>query len=176
MTPRTAARDVATVGLMVAAIEVCKLFMQSMPNIEMTSFFVILFSLLYPRLMLYAVPAFTLIEGMIYGFGLWWVMYLYAWPLLSLVTRAFSKADSAFFWAIVSGVFGLLFGLLCAVPYFFVGFVSGGVSQGLTQMFSWWVAGIPFDLIHGASNFAIMLMLYRPMISLFRQMPRIIAR
>ena len=176
MTPRTAARDVATVGLMVAVIEAFKMVMQSMPNIEMTSFFVILFTLLYPRLTLYAIPVFTLMEGMIYGFGLWWVMYLYAWPLLTLVTRAFSHADSAFFWAVVSGVFGLLFGALCAVPYFFIGFVSGGVSQGLTQMFAWWVAGIPFDLIHGVSNFAIMLALYKPISALLRQMPRIIAR
>ena len=176
MTPRTAARDVATVGLMVAVIEAFKMFMQSMPNIEMTSFFVILFTLLYPRLTLYAIPVFTLMEGIIYGFGLWWVMYLYAWPLLTLVTRAFSRTDSAFFWAVVSGIYGLLFGALCAVPYFFIGFVSGGVSQGLTQMFAWWVAGIPFDLIHGVSNFAIMLALYKPIFALLRQMPRIIAR
>jgi len=176
MTPRTAARDVATVGLMVAVIEACKMVMQSMPNIELTSFFIILFTLCYPRLTLYAIPVFTLIEGMLYGFGLWWVMYLYAWPLLTLVVRVFSRNDSAFFWAVVSGGFGLLFGALCAIPYFFIGFVGGGFSQGLTQMFSWWVAGIPFDLIHGVSNFVIMLMLYRPIVSLFRQMPRIAAR
>lgn len=176
MTPRTAARDVATVGLMVAAIEAFKFTMQAMPNIEMTSFLVILFTLCYPRLTLYAIPVFTLMEGMIYGFGLWWVMYLYAWPLLTLVTRAFSRNDSAFFWAVVSGVFGLLFGALCAVPYFFIGFISGGAAQGLRQMFAWWVAGIPFDLIHGVSNFAIMLALYRPIGSLLKKMPQIIVR
>ena len=176
MTPRTAARDVATVGLMVAAIEACKLVMQAMPNIEMTSFLIILFTLFYPRLTLYAIPAFTLIEGMLYGFGIWWVMYLYAWPLLALVTRVFSRSDSAFFWAIVSGVFGLLFGLLCSVPYFFIGLVGGGFLQGLTQMFTWWIAGIPFDLIHGVSNFAIMLALYQPISSLLKRMPQITAR
>ena len=176
MTPRTAARDVATVGLMVAAIEACKLVMQAMPNIEMTSFLIILFTLFYPRLTLYAIPAFTLIEGMLYGFGIWWVMYLYAWPLLALVTRTFSRKDSAFFWAIVSGVFGLLFGLLCSVPYFFIGLVGGGFLQGLTQMFTWWIAGIPFDLIHGVSNFAIMLALYQPISSLLKRMPQITAR
>ena len=176
MTPRTAARDVATVGLMVAAIEAFKFTMQAMPNIEMTSFLVILFTLCYPRLTLYAIPVFTLMEGMIYGFGLWWVMYLYAWPLLTLVARIFSRNDSAFFWAVVSGVFGLLFGALCAVPYFFIGFISGGAAQGLRQMFAWWVAGIPFDLIHGVSNFVIMLALYRPIGSLLKKMPQIIVR
>lgn len=176
MSRRLSAQDVATVGLMVAAIEVCKLFMQGLPNIEMTSFLVILFTLHFGRLSIYAVPAFILIEGMIYGFGLWWVMYLYAWPLLALITHAFSRIDSAFFWACVSGAFGLLFGLLCAVPYFFIGLAGGGVSQGLMQMFSWWVAGIPFDLIHGVSNFALMLALCRPIANLLRRIPQIVNR
>ena len=79
---------------------------------------------------------------MLYGFGLWWVMYLYAWPLLALFTRVFFRMDSALFWAMFSGVFGLFFGLLCSVPYFFVGLAGGGLSQGLVQMFSWWIARI----------------------------------
>ena len=176
MSRRSIAQDVATAALMIAVIEVCKLCMQSLPNIEMTSFLIILFTLRFGRLSLYTIPAFILIEGLIYGFGLWWVMYLYAWPLLTLVAYLCRKNDSAFFWAIVSGVFGLLFGLLCAIPYFFIGLVGGGVSQGLTQMFAWWVAGIPFDLIHGASNFAIMLALYRPISDLLRRMPQIVNR
>lgn len=174
MNRRSVSQDVATVGLMVAVIEVCKFVMQGLPNIEMTSFLLILFTLYYGHLSVYTIPALILIEGMLYGFGLWWVMYLYAWPLLALITRAFSRVDSAFFWAVVSGAFGLLFGLLCAVPYFFIGFAGGGLSQGLSQLFSWWIAGIPFDLLHGAGNFALMLVLYRPMSDLLARMPRII--
>ena len=176
MNRRFTARDVATAGMMIAVIEALKLAMQGLPNIEMTSFLLILFTLHFGRLTLLTVPALILIEGLIYGFGLWWVMYLYAWPLLALVTHMFARTDSAFFWAMVSGVFGLLFGLLCAIPYFFIGFISGGISQGFAQMFAWWVAGIPFDLIHGASNFAIMLALYRPVSRLLRAMPQIAAR
>ena len=164
------------VGLMVAMIEACKLCMQALPNIELTSFLLILFALRFGRLTLFVVPVFTLIEGLIYGFGLWWVMYLYAWPLLVLAVRPFRQIDSAFFFAVFSGVFGLLFGPLCAVPYFFIGFAGGGVSQGLTQMFAWWVAGIPFDLMHGVSNFFIMLALYRPMSRMLVRLPQILSR
>ena len=95
----SAAQEAAMVGLMVAVIEACKLVMQGLPNIEMTSFLVILFTLRFPRLTRYVVPVFTLIEGMIYGFGLWWIMYLYAWPLLAAFSHALSRADSPFFWA-----------------------------------------------------------------------------
>ena len=164
------------VGLMVAMIEACKLCMQALPNIELTSFLLILFALRFGRLACYAVPVFILIEGAVYGFGLWWVMYLYAWPLLAAFTHALSRADSPLLWAVVSGAFGLCFGLLCAVPYFFIGFAGGGLAQGLTQMLAWWIAGIPYDLIHGASNFAIMLALYRPISNLLRHMPQITAR
>lgn len=176
MIRRSISQDVATAGLMVALIEVCKLAMQGLPNIEMTSFLIILFTLHFGRLTLYAIPAFILIEGLIYGFGLWWVMYLYAWPPLALVVHAFRRADSAFFWAFVSGAFGLLFGLLCAIPYFFIGLAGGSLSQGLMQMFAWWVAGIPYDLIHGAGNFVLMLALYRPMSRLLERIPQIIRR
>lgn len=172
----SAAQEAAMVGLMVAVIEACKLVMQGLPNIEMTSFLIILFALRFPCLTRYVVPVFTLIEGMIYGFGLWWIMYLYAWPLLAAFTHALSRADSPLLWAVVSGAFGLCFGLLCAVPYFFIGFAGGGLAQGLRQMFAWWIAGIPYDLVHGASNFAIMLALYRPVSRLLRAMPQIAAR
>ena len=61
MIRRSVAQDVATGALMVAVIEVCKLFMQSLPNIEMTSFLVILFALRFCMLSLYAITAFILI-------------------------------------------------------------------------------------------------------------------
>ncbi len=147
-------RDIAFMGLAVGIIEACKVVMQGLPNIEMTSFLVILFTLILGKKMLLVVPAFTLIEGCIYGFGLWWVMYLYAWPLLALITWSVRKTDSVILYSIISGIFGLSFGALCSLPYFFIG--------GFSMMFNWWIAGIPFDLIHGVSNFIIMLLLYKP--------------
>ena len=78
MSRRSIARDVATAGMMIAVIEALKLAMQGLPNIEMTSFLLILFTLHFGHLTLLIVPALILFEGLIYGFGLSWVMYLYA--------------------------------------------------------------------------------------------------
>ena len=50
MSRPSAAQDVAIAALMIAVIEVCKLFMQAMPNIELTSFLLILFTLRFGRL------------------------------------------------------------------------------------------------------------------------------
>jgi len=156
------AADVALVGMMVAVIEACKWAMAALPNIELTSFWIILFALVFGRRVYFVVPVFTLLEGLLYGFGMWWFMYLYAWPALALLALALRRMDSALGWAVVSGGFGLLFGLLCSIPYGVVGAVDG-LASGLRAAFAWWVAGIPFDLIHGASNFLLMLALYRPM-------------
>ncbi len=154
MTKKLSVFDVALVGLMVAMIEVCKVAMMELPNIELTSFWLLMFSKHFGNRVYFVVPVFILIEGVIFGFGVWWIMYLYAWPLLVLVARFFRKSDSPLTWALISGIFGLSFGFLCSLPYLFMG--------GIGTAFGWWVAGIPWDLVHAGANFALMLVLYKP--------------
>ena len=111
-------------------------------------------------------------KGMIYGFGLWWIMYLYSWPLLVFLTWCLRKQDSVWVFSILSGMFGLCFGLLCSIPYFFIGFVNGGVVSGLIMAFEWWIAGIPFDLVHCIANFILMMVMYRPMRNLMKKIQK----
>lgn len=152
---RLTARDITIMALMVAIIEVSKVALAQIPNVELTSFWVIMFTLYFGTRIFYVIPVFILIEGMMYGFNLWWIMYLYAWPMLAIVVLVFGKMKTAWEWSFVSGVFGLCFGFLCAIPYIF--------TSGIAGAFTWWVAGIPWDLVHGIANFAIMLVLYKPM-------------
>ena len=100
--------DIAQIGLMVAVIEVSKAALAFLPNIELTSFWIIMFTLFFGWKIVAVVPVFILIEGSIYGMNLWGIMYLYAWPLLVLIAWLLRKNDSAFFWAIVSGGSALL--------------------------------------------------------------------
>lgn len=155
--------DIARIGLIVAVIEVSKAALAFLPNIELTTFWLIMFSLLFDWQIVLVVPVFILIEGCIYGFGLWWLMYLYTWPLLVLFVKIFRKQESAWFWAVFSGAFGLSFGALCSVPYFFIGLSGGGFVSGLQSAFAWWIAGIPWDIVHCIGNFILMLILYHPM-------------
>lgn len=148
-------RDITIMALAVAIIEVSKVALAQIPNVELTSFWVIMFTLYFGTRIFYVIPVFVLIEGVMYGFGLWWIMYLYAWPLLAIVVLLLRKMNSVWDWSFVSGLFGLLFGLLCAIPYIFMSGFAGAVA--------WWIGGIPWDLVHGIANFAIMLVLYKPM-------------
>ncbi len=155
-------RELARLGLAVALLEASKAALSALPNVELVSFWIILLTLQMGYRVLYAVYGFVLLEGLLYGFHFWWVAYLYVWAILVLLTRLCRDQRSALFWAMLSGLFGLCFGMLCAIPYGVTGALSGGLYNGLLSAVSWWVAGIPYDLMHGAGNFVLMLALYRP--------------
>ena len=147
--------DIVVIGMMVAALESAKLALSFLPNIELVTLLIILFTLTVGKKIYYAVFAFVVLEGLLYGFGIWWVMYLYMWPLLAWVTWLLRRKKDVWTFALLSGAFGLGFGAMCAVPYLFVG--------GINTACAWWVSGIPFDIIHGISNFVLMLILYKPL-------------
>lgn len=155
------AKDITLIGMMIAVIEVCKVIFAGIPNVELTSFWIIVFSVCFGKKMFCTIPAFILIEGLMYGFGIWWVQYLIAWPVLGIIAVKFRKIDSALSWAIISGIFGLFFGVLCAIPYLFMG--------GLNTAIAWWIAGIPWDLVHGVANFVIMIVLYKPVSNVMKK-------
>lgn len=164
-------KDIALIGMMVAVIEVCKVTLSFLPNVELTTFWLILFTLYFGWKIVFVVPVFILIEGFMYGIHLWWIMYLYAWPLLVLIVWIMRKHDDVWLWSFVSAGFGLSFGLLCSFPYVVIGAADGGILNGLYAGFIWWVAGIPWDLVHGVANFVLMLVLYRPVRFIMNRLP-----
>lgn len=155
-------KNIALLGVMIAILEVAKNVLAFLPNVELVSLLIILYALYLGKRVFLVVPAFVLIEGCIYGFGLWWIMYLYTWPLLAVLAMLFKKQDSVWFWSILSGLFGLFYGALSAIPYLFLG--------GFQTAFSWWIAGIPFDIIHCVSNFVLCLILFNPLRNVMRRM------
>ena len=90
--------------------------------------------------------------------------YLYVWLVLYFLGLAFRNMESAWGWAILAGAFGLAFGLICTPVYC----VSGGWAFGL----SWWVSGIPYDVLHCVGNFVSVLVLRRPLVRALSAMQR----
>lgn len=156
------ARDIALLSLMVAIIEVCKLALSGIANVELTSFLIIMFTLYFGKKTFWVIPAFVTIEILIFGFELMWVLaYCYVWLILYLLTLALSKFRSVFPMALLSGFYGLVFGFLCSFPYLFVTSALNPTA-GLKSAIAYWIAGIPFDVVHGVANFIIMLILFAP--------------
>lgn len=155
-------RSIALMGVLGALLILVQVGLAVLPNIELISLLVILYTLVFGKSAFIPVLLFTLVEGLIYGFGLWWLNYLYIWPLLVLIALLFKTQRSPIFWAIVSAAYGLCFGALCAIPYLFIG--------GLPSAFAYWVQGIPFDLLHCIGNGLAALLLFKPLLKLFERL------
>lgn len=148
-------REIALFGILGALTFGAKVAMSFLPNIEPVSLFVMLYAVVFGRKALYPIYLYVLLEILFYGIQLWNINYLYVWVILACGAWMLRKSESGLAWALLSGVFGLLFGALCAPVYLF----SGGPGLAV----SWWVSGIPFDLMHCAGNFVMALLLFMPL-------------
>lgn len=149
------AKELVLFGMISAILVTVQVSLSFLPNIELVSLIIILCTLIYGWKTLYIIFSFTLIEGLIYGISDWWLSYLYVWPVLLILVMLFRKNRSPYFWAILSGLFGLSFGALCSLFYLFIG--------GFPMVMAKWISGIPFDLIHGVGNFVTAFFLFRPL-------------
>ena len=155
-------RLVAYLGVSLAILEASKLALDFLPNVEVVTLLFIVYTIFYGRKTLFLAVGFTLIECMLKGFHVWSVMYLYIWPLLILIVYAANKRQAGYvFYCLLSAFFGLFFGLFCAVPYLFLG--------GWKTAVTWWIAGIPYDLIHCVSNFVVCLLLFKPLCAVMQR-------
>ena len=141
-----------------------KMVLAALPNIEPVSLLILVYGAVFGKKALYPLYVYVMLEFLIWGIGLWNVNYLYVWAILLLLALLLRKMESPWGWAILSGAFGLGFGLLCTPVYC----ISGGWAFGL----SWWISGIPYDALHCAGNFAMALALYRPLTKALRTMQR----
>ena len=160
--PPLSLRELIELALMGAFMFGTQVAMATFPNVNVVSVLIILTVIIYGVKAFYAVAVFVLLEGLFYGFGLWFINYLYVWDVLLLAALIFRKNESRLIWAAIAGLFGLSFGLLCAFPYFFIG--------GFPMALSYWVSGIPFDLAHCASNFVLTLLLIGPLRKLVQKL------
>lgn len=129
-----------------------------LPNIEVVSLLIYIYAQVYRKKVFFIIYMFVILEGCIYGFGLWWLGYLYVWSILAaivLLLKEGQQRKSVLLSSVVLGAYGLAYGFLFAIPYFIVSGTSAGMA--------YWVAGIPFDLMHCAGNVVSALLLYKPL-------------
>ena len=148
-------RDLTALAVFAALMIALQVAMAGLPNIEPVTLLIILATLHLGRKALLSVAVFVLVEGLIYGFGLWWINYLYVWPILVLIVLALRRWSHPILWTIVAGLYGLLYGTLCSVPYF----LSGGWGAGIGYI----ISGIPFDIPHCIGNMVLTALLFYPL-------------
>ena len=157
-------REIALFGILGALTFGLKFAMSWLPNIEPVSLLVLLYAVVFGRKCLYPIYLYVALEILFYGIQLWNINYLYIWAILALIAWLMRRSNDPLTWAMLSGVFGLCFGLLCAPVYLFTGGIGFAVS--------WWTAGIPYDLLHCAGNFVMALLLFVPLRKLLDKLYR----
>ena len=161
-------REVVLFGVLGALTFAAKYVMSFLPNIEPVSLMVMLFAVTFGIKALFPIYLYVGMEILFFGLGLWNFNYLYIWAILAVIAWFVRRMEHPLGWAMLSGVYGLLFGLLCAP----VDAVIGGFAYAGAK----WVSGIPFDLAHCGGNFVMALLLFNPMrkllCKLYRKMPR----
>ena len=159
---RLSVRELVLLALLGALMFGSKVVLAAVPNVHLNALFILLAVLLFGSRAFYSVFVYVLLEGLVYGFGLWFISYLYAWPLLCLVALPMRNNRSWLLWAVVAAAHGLIFGALCSIPYIFI--------QGVPGAITWWISGLPFDCIHAAANFVVVLVLLKPLYEITKKL------
>lgn len=152
-------KQLVQTAILGAILYVAQVVLSFIPNVEFVSLLILLYTITLPHLSLTAIFVFVLLEGIQWGFGLWWWSYLYVWPVLYFIVKwlkKWVKQNDVLSWAIVLGFYGLMFGSLFSIVY-----IPVSISYAIT----YWISGIPFDIIHGVSNFVLCLILYKPILN-----------
>lgn len=144
-------KEIVLFGMFGALMFASKIFMDAFPNIHLIGVFVIALTVVYRKKALYPIYIFVLITGLSGGFAVWWVPYLYIWTVLwgaaMLLPKRMPKAVKPIVYMIVCALHGFLYGVLYApAQALFFGLNFKG-------MLAWIIAGLPFDITHGISNF-----------------------
>ena len=124
-----------------------KLVLDILPNIHLIAVFIAAITIAFRGKALWPLYVFIFITGLVNGFSLWWFPYLYIWTILWLVIMIIPKGSNPYVYMIVCALHGFLYGVMYAP---FQALVYGFDFHG---MVAWIAAGMPYDIIHGISNF-----------------------
>lgn len=149
MKPTT--RELVVFAMLGAVMYVSKIIMEFAPNIHLLGVFTIAFTVVYRKKALYPIYIYVLLSGIFYGFTTWWIPYLYLWTVLwgavMLLPAKIPRKLQPLVYMTVCAAHGFLYGTLYAP--------AQALLYGLSfqKMVAWIIAGLPFDCIHGISNF-----------------------
>lgn len=164
------AREMAVFGMLGSLMYLSKILLEFLPNIHLLGVLTMAYTLVYRKKALYPIYIYVLINGLMAGFATWWLPYLYLWAVLwgatMLLPQNLPRWAQPPVYMTVCGLHGLLFGTLYAPAQ---ALLFGLDWQG---MVAWIVAGLPWDFVHGVSNFCCGVLIC-PLIALLQNAERL---
>ena len=151
-------RETAVFAMLGAMMYASKVIMEVLPNVHLLGMFIVAFTVVYRKKALYPIYVFVFITGLMNGFATWWLPYLYIWAVLwgmtMLLPKSIPEKRKPVVYMAVCALHGYLYGTLYAPAQ---ALLFGLDFQG---MITWIVAGLPWDFVHGTSNFLCGVLIY----------------
>lgn len=144
-------KEIAVFSMLGAVMYASKVIMEFAPNVHLLGVFTIAFTVVYRKKALYPIYVYVILNGIFCGFATWWIPYLYLWTILwgitMLLPKKMPKKAAPIVYMVVCAMHGFLFGTLYAP--------AQALLYGLSWkgMIAWIMAGLPWDFVHGVSNF-----------------------
>lgn len=159
-------KKITRIALLSAILYVSKVALEMLPNVELVSVLIMAYTLVFGAETLWIITVFNLFELIQWGFGSWWISYLYVWPLLCVVVLLLKKPlkEEFLIWSVIAGCFGLLFGSLFAIAY---------LPVDPSYALAYWISGLMWDVWHGVWNFILMMVLGKPLYRLLSKLKSI---
>ena len=156
-------RELVSLSLISAIIIAFKEAMSFLPNIEPVTTLLICTTLVYGAKAFYPCAVFILVEGLLYGFGWYFFVYVYIWPILVAAVLLLRRHITSYvLWTVFAALYGLFFGPLCCIEAF--------VVNGWRMAFSFWISGIPYDILHCIGNAVVCGVLLKPLTTLLKRL------
>ena len=84
-------RELAIFAMLGAIMYLSKIIMEWIPNVHLLGTLTMVYTLVYRRKALYPIYVYVFLNGVMAGFGTWWIPYLYVWTILWAVTMLLPK-------------------------------------------------------------------------------------
>ncbi len=165
-----AVKEIAIFSMLGALMYASKVIMELLPNIHLLGTLICAITVVYRFKALYPIYVFVFITGLYGGFSPWWIPYLYVWTVLwgavMLLPKNMPKKIAPIVYMTICALHGFLFGVIYSPAQ---ALLFGLDFEG---MLAWIAAGLPFDMIHGISNFFVGILIC-PLIVLLKKAEKI---
>ena len=156
---------IALIAMLSALTFICQVALFFLPNIHLVTLLLILYVCLLPLSMSLAITlTFVTLNWLFWGFGDWVLGYYVIWPLFVVIAYSLRGyfQENQDYWAILAGGFGLAFGALFTIQHILL--------YGLHTGYAFWIRGLVFDIVHGVSNYIIVLLLFKPLLKIMKRL------
>ena len=159
-------KEITLFGMLGAVMYCSKVLMEFLPNVHLLGALTVAYTIAFRKKALYPIYTYVFLNGFFTGFSAWWIPYLYIWTILWAVVMLLPKKTNRLVYMLVCSAHGFLFGTLYAP--------AQAIMYGLSfqGMIAWIIAGLPYDCIHGISNFFVGIIIV-PIASILKRADRI---